>query len=645
MFASAARCYSADLVFVTAAGQLSSEQKELETASHFYGVDLKVITVPGRDGELALNHLVRSRETTGVVIAANALGIVNQRMLFRSLKRKGGRAVPLLIVGVTRQTYPSLLRAWSGGAVSYGRSISDPLHPSYVIGRSEGITDQLSNTVLPFSGNDVFYLQLDTNARVQEIMSVRTPNGIFPTLIESTVENVKVFMSCKVPAFNKVADDWSPGVITRIFAEIAPAMIFARYSAGERGWHFLRHYANLTIDDPWLRESYGYLDYKGLLREMQKHNFHSTIAFIPWNYDRSQPEVVSLFRSHPERLSICIHGDNHDHKEFSDYRSKPLADQMADIQQALARMDRFKALTGISYDKVMVFPHSIGPEKTLQALKTYNYLATVNAFNVPMDRSNPSLLPFVLRPATLEYSNFASIRRFPVEVPVSTAFVALNDFLGNPLLFYGHHDLFSGGIDHFDGVADEVNRLQPNTHWASLGEIAKHQYLVKLRADSGYDVLPFVGDFVVENLSGRDSMFYVQKPETDAEIRSVTIDGKDHPFQLRDHFLNLDLSIPAGESRTVLVQYENDLKLLTTDLSKRSVRVYLLRAASDFRDISLPRHAVGRALIQLYYEKKSQRTWLTISLWILTILVVWAGLRYRKSLFLSTHTGRVGTRG
>ena len=65
-------------------------------------------------------------------------------------------------------------------------------------------------------------------------------------------------------------------------------MIFAKYGAGDRGWHALHHDANLTIDDPWLREPYGHLDYKDLLTEMERHNFHTTIAFIPWNYDRSE---------------------------------------------------------------------------------------------------------------------------------------------------------------------------------------------------------------------------------------------------------------------------------------------------------------------------------------------------------------------
>ena len=111
-----------------------------------------------------------------------------------------------------------------------------------------------------------------------------------------------MFVACAVRP-----DDAAPYAegIVNAFLRLAPAMMFAKYSAGARGWHAPAHYANLTIDDPWLRQPYGYVDYKGLLEEMEKHNFHTTIAFIPWNYERSQPEVVSLFKSHPERFSIA----------------------------------------------------------------------------------------------------------------------------------------------------------------------------------------------------------------------------------------------------------------------------------------------------------------------------------------------------
>lgn len=108
-----------------------------------------------------------------------------------------------------------------------------------------------------------------------------------------------------------------------LFSSLAPILMFVREAAGKQGWHTNGHYANLTIDDAWLTQPFGNLDYQGLLREMGKANFHTTIAFIPWNFDRSRPEAVSLFRSHPDRYSIVVHGNNHDHQEFYDYDTVP----------------------------------------------------------------------------------------------------------------------------------------------------------------------------------------------------------------------------------------------------------------------------------------------------------------------------------
>ena len=237
-------------------------------------------------------------------------------------------------------------------------------------------------------------------------------------------------------------------------------MMFIKYGAGERGWHALHHYANLTIDDPWLREPYGDLSYKGLLKEMEKHNFHTTIAFIPWNYDRSEHRGVSLFRNHPERFSICVHGDNHDHKEFEDLESKPLSLQTAALKQSLARMEKFQMLTGIPYDNVFVFPHSIGTESILEKLKTYNFLATVNSSNVPDGPPAGRQLFFLTCGRSHSLSQiFQASPAMQRQCRNRNGFLAINEFLDNPLFFYSHHDLFASGIGAFDGIADEVNEL------------------------------------------------------------------------------------------------------------------------------------------------------------------------------------------
>ena len=138
---------------------------------------------------------------------------------------------------------------------------------------------------------------------------------------------------CKTRPAGTSAPDRDPYSVVDSFAEVAPVMMFVKYSAGDRGWHAPYHYANFTIDDPWLREPYGRLSYEGLLKEMEKHNFHTTIAFIPWNYDRSEASVVTLFREHPDRFSISIHGDNHDHGEFENPQKR--GHHAAALKQAL----------------------------------------------------------------------------------------------------------------------------------------------------------------------------------------------------------------------------------------------------------------------------------------------------------------------
>ena len=107
----------------------------------------------------------------------------------------------------------------------------------------------------------------------------------------------------------------------------------------------------------------------------------------------------------------------------------------------------------------------------------------------------------------------------------------------------------------------------------------------------------------LENTSRGNSVFYIQKPESDSStIASVSVEDRPVPFQLNDGYLNLSVAIPAGESRRVLIRYKNDLDLASVDISKSSTRVYLLRMVSDFRDITLSKYRAGRAVTKYYYK-------------------------------------------
>ncbi len=377
-------------------------------------------------------------------------------------------------------------------------------------------------------------------------------------------------------------------------------MMFLRYAAGDAAWHTPGNYANLTIDDLWLREPYGNVNYEKLLHEMEQHKFHTTVAFIPWNYNRSQPKLVALFAAHPGMYSICIHGNNHIHQEFGPLATHPLAKQSEDMRQAVARMEQFHTLTGIPYDRVMVFPHSVAPVATLAELKRANYLATANSLNVPSDSDPTSQVEVALRTTTLQYANFPSMRRYSAETDIPVSQLAIDSFLGNPILLYAHEGFFAGGMDRFDSTADTVNRLDPATQWRSLGDIARHSYVERLRSDGNYDVRLFTAVADIRNGGDHKVDYLIEKAEDFAQPVTVFVDGAPFPYQRASGQLRLALSIGAGESRKIRIQYGDALNVAAIDISKKSLSVAIIRRLSDFRDDVLSRSALGRSFIRSY---------------------------------------------
>jgi hypothetical protein len=601
---SASWCYAADLVVIQPTVGQSRDVQELEVASKFYGLDLKTVKLAGQHASRAtVSQLLEQQSTVAVAIAARALPLLDRQEVLKAMHRGHNPNIPLLIFGVEKDADPAALAAWSNGEIIGASSITNSSSKrSYIFGRAQE-TRQLSDLEIPIPSRGGYVLVPRDSNTAERLAWLKEDSGTYPVFVRVTNGHDTLFIASAVPESTKPVDIWGPNEMVNALPQIAPAFIYVRYSGGARVWKASHQYANLTIDDAWLREPYGNLDYDGLLKEMERHHFHSTIAFIPWNYDRSQPAVASLIRSHPDSFSICVHGDNHDHKEFTDYQDKPLALQVNALKQSLVRMDRFESLTGIPYDKVMVFPHSIAPENTLAALKAYNYVATTNSWNVPMDRKKPTDLSFALRPVTLAFGDFPSITRYSVEGALPHGFMQMQQFLGNPLVFYCHQGYFSKGIGQFDQVADEVNRSEPDTRWRGLGDIAKHLYEVKLRDDSDYDVLAFTSTISLENTSDRDLTFHIQKQESDRpEIAQVNIDGRATPYRIVNGNLNASVTVPPGSSRDVSIAYANDSKIAPVSIARDSIVVYLLRMTSDFRDLVLSQNAAGQWLVRFYYD-------------------------------------------
>jgi hypothetical protein len=624
---------AASVGYISRQDSHSLARQQIEVAAGFYGLDINVATLEKNGDVPSAMRLIEDPKTVAVVLDADALSKLSYSAVLGSLRKRETK-IPLLIAGIDDHTSSELLMSWSDGLVS-GCQKASRLQSvgQYNIGNVRGVTGQLTGTKLPLHQGDVF--SLDARGLVQHIVDAQLGSGPVPTFLRMVHGGQDLFFAANEPGDNIPATP-DPYRQQGVFAMLAPQMIFLRFAGGERVWHSPGDYANFTIDDLWLREPYGHVDYESLLQHSQQHNFHTTIAFIPWNFDRSQPRMVSLFRDHPDRLSVSIHGNNHIHQEFGPLESHPLDKQEVDIAQARARMEKFSELTRIPYDAVMVFPHSISPEATFSALKRANYLATANSLSVPSDADTPSDAEFALRTASLHFATFPSLRRYSAESDIPEAQLAIDAFLGNPMLFYAHESFFASGMDAFDKTADVVNRIQPDTKWRGLGDIAQHLYLEKLRDDNNFDVRMYSNSVRLTNNQDRDATFFLEKDEDFAFPLAVFVDGQPFAFMKSGSGLRLNVPVAAGVSRLIEIRYEGGANVAGVDISKNSVRTTAIRLLSDFRDNFVSNTAAGRWFIRSYvdYGRDWNRAMAFIAVLAASVITAWY-VRRRKRGALS----------
>jgi hypothetical protein len=576
----------AELVLVQGQPRNPVAQDQILLAARCYGLSVRTVCNTGQSAISKAMHLFGRQDTVAAIIDANALPTFNRDEVLGALRRPLSRSVPLLITGITPETASRDIVLWSNGMMN-GCYPATSFSANYLVGQRDEITRQLAGQEIDSNSVPAGMFDVDRCASLVPLLSFSEndrKHSVFVRYHPKSEDDIFFLadMTCADPP-----DSLSRMRVARVFSPAVSIMMFVRHAAGDRGWHAVGSFANLTIDDPWLTEPFGGLNYKAILAEMNQHEFHTTIAFIPWNFDRSKPEVVELFRSHPNRFSVCFHGNNHKSQEFAEYRKVPLAKQSANIKQAIVRMRKLNELTRLDYDRVMVFPHRIAPERTLAVLKQYAFLATANSNNVPLDATAPEDPLFYLRPATLEFANFPSLIRYSAEVPMPRLELAVNAFLGNPLLFYGHECMFASGVDAFNPIASAVNTIEPQTRWTTLGTIAQHLYFIRKGRYANYDVDLLSRSASLSNPSSDTALFRVSKREDSTPpIRLLTVNGRQWDFHLEDGILAFEVSLAAGESAQVEIAYEGDVSLHDYDYSKNDVSVALVRWISDLRDIT-----------------------------------------------------------
>jgi hypothetical protein len=302
------------------------------------------------------------------------------------------------------------------------------------------------------------------------------------------------FLACRDIADLEAQTDGSLSA-HKYFSRVVPAIMFLRHVFRDQTWQNHRQYANFIIDDPLLRKSYGFLNYSRLSEEMDRSEFTTTIAFIPWNYRRTRKSTARLIRERFDRFSICIHGCDHTAGEFASTDVKQLNTQ---TRLATQRMRDHEQRTGVPYTAVMVFPQGKFSTASLGLLKSHGYLAAVNSSLVPADLGEAHGLTVadLIAPAISKYYSFPLfMRRYPGEV----ADFALDLFLGKPVLLVEHHNYFKDGYDAVREFITQINSLSKKLQWTSLRELLNNTYLQKKISQDALECKIFTNHQIIRN--------------------------------------------------------------------------------------------------------------------------------------------------
>ena len=612
----------------------AAEEPQLRQVADFLGLDLRVVELP-RNGPRSETALADPAKVTAILISADALGLLTPQV--ELALRMGAQHAPRFVFGIDERTDAAQLVRWSGGTVTGCDKLSTISSPTSL--HVAGLPNEygaLAGVDLP--AVDTPTCRVTTDGRtIHPVLTFSSQGVQYPVLLTLQKDGNKLFFAPRMRQYDR---KWmgKPDSLGAAFSSIAPWILFLKAAAGQFAWHLEGHYANLTVDDPRLVEPYGNMSYETLTRLMELHRFHTTIAFIPWNYNRNDGQALDIVRRHPDHFSICLHGNNHVHREFGDYADHPLVTQIQDLKQGVARMDEFHRTTGVPYDRFMVFPHGVPPDATFNALKVYGFLGTANSLNVPLDEKFPTDPLFLLRPYTTDYAGILSLSRLSVEAPISEVDLAILSFLNDPILLYGHQGAFRNGARRLLSAVDAVNRIAPGTEWVSLGTLARHLYEVRQVAPARFEVKPLAKEVSIRNTLPVTAEFDVMlmPPSRGGHISEILCDRRPINVRRSESGDTVTLILAPGQERLISMRYSDQAAIKKVDIRASEPSVYLLRHISEIRDQWISVHSWGQAAVDGYYggrgaslELRFERNWAAAAAAMASVVAVLCWLLFR----------------
>ena len=365
------------------------------------------------------------------------------------------------------------------------------------------------------------------------------------------------------------------------FFAAVPVVSYLRWAFPDTLWRPVDLGGCIIIDDPLLRPRYGFVRFRSLLELMERHDFSSNIAFIPWNWKRSDSDTASLFKSNPGRLSLSIHGCDHTAGEFGNTSSEQLRSLIA---TALERMEAHEKLTGLTHGQIMVFPQGIFSEPAMRELKQANFVAAVNTEVICAGESGQVLrISDVWDVAVRRYADFPLYtRRYPGQSVENFAFDLQ---LGKPCLIVIHHDDCRNNCHDLMKFVERLNALRPRIVWRNLGDVLRRSYRRRTIDLSVEEIEMYAAEIVIENVSPNAKTFRVKRREAEPmSVAEVHCGSQSIRWDVVTNYLHFEVVLPPGGSTTVRIRHASPQGSEQNGRAHSGFKTALRRFLCEMRD-------------------------------------------------------------
>jgi hypothetical protein len=320
------------------------------------------------------------------------------------------------------------------------------------------------------------------------------------------------------------------------FAHLLPLLHFVKWTGERDQLEPMPPTATMIIDDPNLHwPSYGYVDFKDLLKHTHEYDYHAVIATVPLDSWWSHSAVRALFHENPGRLSLTMHGNDHTKLEVARPRSEQAALQL--FAQGLRRIESFEARTGLRVARVMEPPFGVVSIRSLWAMHQLGYSGGLMAHDNELEwyRHEPWPAHFGVREVDFAVEGFPTVSRRRIVADWKTG-AALNFCLGQPVMIATHHTDAVGDLAQFAEAAELLKATGP-VKWLGVDDVFKSLYRTRQNGETLY-VRPYSTNIAVSVPRG---------------VREISLIPSDVGFK--------NISVRAGDGRELQKAENGRIKL------------------------------------------------------------------------------------